>query len=130
MSPRSGEHKSSKSVPVTATGSSTTGSSSSRSAAVLRRGGRSAGKTAAASVPASESVQQVDGAEVQMQEDGTERGDILGLHDGNVVFQRTVIVTETTTVTTTMSWTERNQWVVYALASGACAAFNGVFAKL
>ncbi|KAI0394382.1 hypothetical protein F5Y17DRAFT_262272 [Xylariaceae sp. FL0594] len=28
------------------------------------------------------------------------------------------------------SWSERNQWVVYALASGACAAFNGVFAKL
>jgi hypothetical protein len=28
------------------------------------------------------------------------------------------------------SWTSRNQWVVYAVASGACAAFNGVFAKL
>ncbi|KAI0466814.1 hypothetical protein F4859DRAFT_285320 [Xylaria cf. heliscus] len=30
----------------------------------------------------------------------------------------------------TMAWTTRNQWVVYAVASGACAAFNGVFAKL
>ncbi|KAI1172693.1 hypothetical protein F4777DRAFT_560549 [Nemania sp. FL0916] len=30
----------------------------------------------------------------------------------------------------TMPWTTRNQWVVYAVASGACAAFNGVFAKL
>ncbi|EAQ87880.1 hypothetical protein CHGG_04499 [Chaetomium globosum CBS 148.51] len=28
------------------------------------------------------------------------------------------------------SWAQRNQWIVYALASGACAAFNGVFAKL
>ena len=28
------------------------------------------------------------------------------------------------------SWARRNQWVVLALASGACAAFNGVFAKL
>jgi len=27
-------------------------------------------------------------------------------------------------------WIRRNQWVVLALASGACAAFNGVFAKL
>lgn len=30
----------------------------------------------------------------------------------------------------TKSWAQRNQWLVYALASGACAAFNGVFAKL
>lgn len=29
-----------------------------------------------------------------------------------------------------MPWTTRNQWIVYAVASGACAAFNGVFAKL
>jgi hypothetical protein len=30
-----------------------------------------------------------------------------------------------------MSWRERNQqWIGLALASGACAAFNGVFAKL
>ncbi|KAI5921561.1 hypothetical protein F4810DRAFT_677671 [Camillea tinctor] len=30
-----------------------------------------------------------------------------------------------------MSWAARNgQWVVYAVASGGCAAFNGVFAKL
>ncbi|KAI0888733.1 uncharacterized protein GGS22DRAFT_152235 [Annulohypoxylon maeteangense] len=28
------------------------------------------------------------------------------------------------------SWTTRNQWIVFAVASGACAAFNGVFAKL
>ncbi|KAI0161808.1 hypothetical protein GGR52DRAFT_561222 [Hypoxylon sp. FL1284] len=28
------------------------------------------------------------------------------------------------------SWTARNRWVVFAIASGACAAFNGVFAKL
>jgi hypothetical protein len=30
----------------------------------------------------------------------------------------------------TRSWAQRNQWIVFALASGACAAFNGVFAKL
>lgn len=30
----------------------------------------------------------------------------------------------------TASWMKRNQWIVFALASGACAAFNGVFAKL
>ncbi|KAJ0162649.1 hypothetical protein CTA2_4224 [Colletotrichum tanaceti] len=29
-----------------------------------------------------------------------------------------------------MSWARRNQWIVLAVASGACAAFNGVFAKL
>lgn len=29
-----------------------------------------------------------------------------------------------------MSFTKRNQWMVLAVASGACAAFNGVFAKL
>lgn len=28
------------------------------------------------------------------------------------------------------SWASKNQWVVFAVASGACAAFNGVFAKL
>jgi len=28
------------------------------------------------------------------------------------------------------TWTRRNQWIVLAIASGACAAFNGVFAKL
>ncbi|KAM7217067.1 hypothetical protein V8F06_007582 [Rhypophila decipiens] len=32
--------------------------------------------------------------------------------------------------TQTLSWTARNQWIVLALASGACAAFNGAFAKL
>ncbi|KAI0022305.1 hypothetical protein F4780DRAFT_733750 [Xylariomycetidae sp. FL0641] len=32
--------------------------------------------------------------------------------------------------TDAMSWPARNQWMVYAVASGACAAFNGVFAKL
>ncbi|PSR80653.1 hypothetical protein BD289DRAFT_373653 [Coniella lustricola] len=29
-----------------------------------------------------------------------------------------------------MSWARQNQWIVLAVASGACAAFNGVFAKL
>ncbi|KAI0399540.1 hypothetical protein F4802DRAFT_34162 [Xylaria palmicola] len=29
-----------------------------------------------------------------------------------------------------MPWTARSQWMVYAVASGACAALNGVFAKL
>ncbi|KAK8128084.1 hypothetical protein PG984_009192 [Apiospora sp. TS-2023a] len=36
----------------------------------------------------------------------------------------------TTTATAPSSWATRNQWIVLALASGACAAFNGVFAKL
>lgn len=31
---------------------------------------------------------------------------------------------------TVARWTAKNQWVVLAVASGACAAFNGVFAKL
>lgn len=30
----------------------------------------------------------------------------------------------------TMAWATQNKWVVLAIASGACAAFNGVFAKL
>ncbi|KAG8166955.1 hypothetical protein KVR01_002644 [Diaporthe batatas] len=29
-----------------------------------------------------------------------------------------------------MTWAQRNHWIVLAVASGACAAFNGVFAKL
>lgn len=29
-----------------------------------------------------------------------------------------------------MGWARQNQWIVLAVASGACAAFNGVFAKL
>lgn len=29
-----------------------------------------------------------------------------------------------------LPWTVRNQWIVYAIASGGCAAFNGAFAKL
>ncbi|KAK1699976.1 hypothetical protein BDP55DRAFT_213118 [Colletotrichum godetiae] len=32
--------------------------------------------------------------------------------------------------TESMAWARRNQWIVLAVASGACAAFNGVFAKL
>ncbi|KAI1877098.1 uncharacterized protein JN550_001170 [Neoarthrinium moseri] len=28
------------------------------------------------------------------------------------------------------SWTSRNEWIVFAVASGACAAVNGCFAKL
>ncbi|KAK1729430.1 hypothetical protein CaCOL14_007617 [Colletotrichum acutatum] len=32
--------------------------------------------------------------------------------------------------TESMAWARRNQWIVLAIASGACAAFNGVFAKL
>lgn len=30
----------------------------------------------------------------------------------------------------TGSWSLRTQWMFFAVASGACAAFNGVFAKL
>lgn len=29
-----------------------------------------------------------------------------------------------------MGWARQNKWIVLAIASGACAAFNGVFAKL
>jgi hypothetical protein len=29
-----------------------------------------------------------------------------------------------------MSFVGQNKWIVLAIASGACAAFNGVFAKL
>ncbi|KAM0328091.1 hypothetical protein ACHAQA_005494 [Verticillium albo-atrum] len=29
-----------------------------------------------------------------------------------------------------MSWATQNKWIVLAIASGGCAAFNGVFAKL
>jgi hypothetical protein len=37
---------------------------------------------------------------------------------------------ESATFTAPDPWTSRNQWIVFAVASGACAAFNGVFAKL
>lgn len=30
----------------------------------------------------------------------------------------------------TRNLNSRTQWILYAIASGACAAFNGVFAKL
>lgn len=36
----------------------------------------------------------------------------------------------TTTTPVPTSWATQNQWIVLAVASGACAAFNGVFAKL
>lgn len=36
----------------------------------------------------------------------------------------------TTTTSATMRYIRQNQWMVLAIASGACAAFNGVFAKL
>ncbi|KAM3550337.1 hypothetical protein MY1884_008297 [Beauveria asiatica] len=41
----------------------------------------------------------------------------------------------TTTTTTTESdaasqWSTQTQWIVFAIASGVCAAFNGAFAKL
>lgn len=35
-----------------------------------------------------------------------------------------------TTTSGTMRYLRQNQWMVLAIASGACAAFNGVFAKL
>lgn len=35
-----------------------------------------------------------------------------------------------TAVTSTMAWSQRNQWIIYAVASGTCAALNGVMAKL
>ncbi|KAF7519504.1 hypothetical protein G7054_g13065 [Neopestalotiopsis clavispora] len=37
---------------------------------------------------------------------------------------------EDVTLPVSASWATRNQWIVLAIASGACAAFNGVFAKL
>jgi hypothetical protein len=42
----------------------------------------------------------------------------------------TTVDEEDSTAAVAMSWTRRNEWIVFALASGACAAFNGVFAKL
>ncbi|KAL8347311.1 hypothetical protein RB601_003190 [Gaeumannomyces tritici] len=35
-----------------------------------------------------------------------------------------------TTAASTMAWSQRNQWIIYAIASGTCAALNGVMAKL
>ncbi|KAL8381664.1 hypothetical protein RB595_005784 [Gaeumannomyces hyphopodioides] len=35
-----------------------------------------------------------------------------------------------TAATSTMAWSQRNQWIIYAIASGTCAALNGVMAKL
>lgn len=37
---------------------------------------------------------------------------------------------EPTTTSSTMRYIRQNRWMVLAVASGACAAFNGVFAKL
>jgi len=36
----------------------------------------------------------------------------------------------TSTTAPSRTWSQRNQWILFAIASGACAAFNGVFAKL
>ncbi|KAI5463105.1 hypothetical protein BGZ63DRAFT_422501 [Mariannaea sp. PMI_226] len=38
--------------------------------------------------------------------------------------------TSAETVASPGSWSSSGQWILYAVASGACAAFNGVFAKL
>lgn len=51
--------------------------------------------------------------------------------------QNTTEKTDTTmrglTIDSTVSpgqWSTRTQWIFFAIASGACAAFNGAFAKL
>lgn len=46
--------------------------------------------------------------------------------------QRPLLKTKTIQVAEAdgMTWAQRNHWIVLAVASGACAAFNGVFAKL
>ncbi|KAK3182385.1 hypothetical protein K4F52_006388 [Lecanicillium sp. MT-2017a] len=36
----------------------------------------------------------------------------------------------TDSTTSTRQWSTRTQWIFFAIASGACAAFNGAFAKL
>lgn len=36
----------------------------------------------------------------------------------------------TTEPATARQWSTRTQWIVFAIASGVCAAFNGAFAKL
>ncbi|OAQ71274.2 transcription initiation factor IIA small subunit [Pochonia chlamydosporia 170] len=50
----------------------------------------------------------------------------------NMVHQRRGKKTKTTTPMpqSPQGTTPRTQWMIYAIASGACAAFNGVFAKL
>lgn len=47
-----------------------------------------------------------------------------------LVQQDTCRVDDTFTTFGTMGYVRQNQWMVLAIASGACAAFNGVFAKL
>lgn len=42
----------------------------------------------------------------------------------------TDMVEDTANTSGTMRYIRQNQWMVLAIASGACAAFNGVFAKL
>lgn len=35
-----------------------------------------------------------------------------------------------TAATSSLAWSQRNQWIIFAIASGTCAALNGVMAKL
>jgi hypothetical protein len=50
--------------------------------------------------------------------------------DDETRFSASATDEESSTTTMPSPWTIRNQWIVLAIASGACAAFNGVFAKL
>jgi hypothetical protein len=43
---------------------------------------------------------------------------------------RSTVTPDEDTMTGLSTWSGRSQWIFFAVASGACAAFNGVFAKL
>lgn len=59
-----------------------------------------------------------------------ERRPLLPRHEGDEHSQPPTETDEEESDETRMAWARRNQWIVLAIASGACAAFNGVFAKL
>ncbi|KAL2130684.1 hypothetical protein VTI74DRAFT_6097 [Chaetomium olivicolor] len=59
-----------------------------------------------------------------------QRADEMSLPDEERPLLGSLAPEEAEAAVESLSWAKRNQWILFALASGACAAFNGVFAKL
>ncbi|OTB13167.1 hypothetical protein K445DRAFT_320346, partial [Daldinia sp. EC12] len=81
--------------------------------------------SASAPVPATSSVRQRKPAVAGPERKGTSAKPHSG--DGPAPSEDNDAAGDSTAMP---SWTARNRWIVFAVASGACAAFNGVFAKL
>ncbi|KAK3954495.1 hypothetical protein QBC32DRAFT_336164 [Pseudoneurospora amorphoporcata] len=68
-------------------------------------------------------AKKMDSAQRVLADEDERRPLLDGSHAQTTIAATTKPIEKTT-------WASRNQWIVLAVASGACAAFNGAFAKL